>query len=222
MTMSKSVSSYLELVTLMEKLRAENGCPWDRQQTPESLKPYLLEETYEVLHALDGKDPVQICEELGDLLLQIVFLAQIFREKGDFSIEDVARGITEKLIRRHPHVFAGAPYADLEDLSRQWNRIKEKEKSSLSQATPCQSEIPSTLPALMRAHKLTRRNIVGQNRETIEQLERAFALDEVTLGEEQERLLAEILCALVAWAERQGIDSEQALRRYLLRNEQEG
>jgi len=140
------------LLKIMNKLRSPGGCPWDREQTINSLKPYLLEEAYEVLDAMDSKDPKQLCEELGDLLLQIVFQSQISEENGEFSFQDVVEGISEKMINRHPHVFKDLKLETADDVVNAWQGFKEKEgKKHIF------SGIPDTMPALMIAEKYQQR-----------------------------------------------------------------
>jgi tetrapyrrole methylase family protein/MazG family protein len=137
----------------MERLRAENGCPWDREQTHESLKIYMIEETYEVLEALDSGDMGKFCNELGDLLLQIVFHAQIAKENGIFDINDVTTEICQKLISRHTHIFGDAKADTAEQVIENWEAIKKKEKQLKSQ-TGVLKDVPSNLPALMRSYKV--------------------------------------------------------------------
>lgn len=120
-----------EFVKTIAALRGENGCPWDIKQTHESLKECLLEETGEVIDAIDHKDDENLCEELGDLLLQVVMHAQIAAEEGRFTIEDVVRGVNEKMIRRHPHVFGDEKVSSVEEGLKLWEEIKKKEKKSL-------------------------------------------------------------------------------------------
>jgi tetrapyrrole methylase family protein/MazG family protein len=141
------------LVDIMARLRGEGGCPWDREQDHQSLKPYLIEEAYEVLEALDEEDMYKICEELGDLLLQIIFHAQIARENRHFDINDVITGISEKLIRRHPHVFGQVNVRDSREVLINWEKIKEQERKE-SPPESILAHIPASLPALMRANKL--------------------------------------------------------------------
>ncbi|MGE5604895.1 MAG: nucleoside triphosphate pyrophosphohydrolase [Bacteroidota bacterium] len=141
-----------KLVAIMAKLRSDQGCPWDREQNHQSLKPCVIEETYEVVEAIDSGRPDKLCEELGDLLLQIVFHAQLAEEAGYFKIEDVIDGITEKLIRRHPHVFGDVKVTSVSGVIENWDRIKrtetpEERKSVLD-------GVPKDLPALMKAEKL--------------------------------------------------------------------
>src|SRR5262245_26204317 len=122
-------ASFARLVEIMATLRGPMGCPWDREQTPDTLKPYLIEETYEVLEALEAKDVSAFKEELGDLLLQIVFHAQLMAEAGAFTIDDVAQAIADKLVRRHPHVFADVKVKDAEEVGQNWAKIKAQEKA---------------------------------------------------------------------------------------------
>ena len=137
------------LVQIMAKLRSPDGCPWDREQTHASLRPYLLEETYEVLEALDSGDTTHLKEELGDLLLQVIFHAKVAAEAGQFTIDDVVQGISDKLIRRHPHVFGDVVIKTAEEQTTHWERIKRKEgkKSAID-------GVPLALPALTRASRV--------------------------------------------------------------------
>lgn len=130
-TMGKKKSSFNELIRIMALLRSTQGCPWDKHQTHESLKKYLREETREVLIAIDEKNPEQLREELGDLLLQIVFHSQIAREHGEFAIADVIVGLIRKLKRRHPHVFGKTKVKNAAEVVRNWQKIKEKERQLL-------------------------------------------------------------------------------------------
>jgi tetrapyrrole methylase family protein/MazG family protein len=156
------MSSSLEtLKQLMAKLRAPDGCPWDRKQTHESLKPYLVEEVYEVLEAIDQGDPGRFREELGDLLLQIVFHAQIAEEHERFSLDDVMQCLSEKLIRRHPHVF-GSPgqtgqAMSADDVKIKWEQIKRDERERSGRGESALEGVPKTLPALLRAFQVQAR-----------------------------------------------------------------
>jgi len=120
--------AFARLVDLMARLRAPGGCPWDREQTPASLRPYLLEEVYEVLEAIDAGDAAHLRDELGDLLLQIVFQSQLAAETGRFTVAEVARAIADKLVRRHPHVFGDVEVRDAGEVVRNWRRIKAEER----------------------------------------------------------------------------------------------
>ncbi|MHB1421538.1 MAG: bifunctional methyltransferase/pyrophosphohydrolase YabN [Bacillota bacterium] len=139
------------LVEIMNRLRSPDGCPWDRQQTHHTLKQYLIEETYEVLEAIDEGDMYKLCEELGDLLLQVVFHTQLARERGQFDINQVVEGITEKMIRRHPHVFGEVQVETAEEVLVNWEKIKAREKGG-DVYSPL--EVPKGLPALLRAHRV--------------------------------------------------------------------
>ena len=142
-----------KLVDLMARLRGPDGCPWDRKQTTESLKPFLIEETYEVIDALDERDPEKIKEELGDLLFQIIFHAQLAREQGDFTIEDVIAANVEKMVRRHPHVFGTEKAETAAEVLANWEEIKKKEKGH-DQRKSILEGVPRSMPSLIRAHKL--------------------------------------------------------------------
>ncbi len=152
---------FSRLVDIMERLRAPGGCPWDRAQSRQDLKPYLVEETYEVLDAIEQGDASMLCEELGDLLLQVVFHAEIAREEGAFTVDDVCKAINDKLVRRHPHVF-GEVKADTPDqVLQNWEAIKSEEKAEKAagregdvEATSVLSGVPKVLPALLKAYRL--------------------------------------------------------------------
>jgi len=137
-------SGFERLLDIMAHLRGPSGCPWDKEQTHRSLEPYLIEEAYEVIEAIEKKDPVRLREELGDLLLQVIFHAQIALENQDFSIDDVLDGIIEKLVRRHPHVFGDLEISTPEEVVTHWEEIKRGEKQQPSVL----ANIPSYLPAL--------------------------------------------------------------------------
>jgi MazG family protein len=143
------------LLAIMARLRGPDGCPWDREQTLSSLRPYVLEETYEVLEAIDAGDPREHCEELGDLLLQIVFQAQLAQEAGAFTFTDVAEAISSKLVSRHPHVFGTADVKDAEGVLRQWAALKRKEKEAKGGGKSVLEGVPREMPALARAERLS-------------------------------------------------------------------
>jgi nucleoside triphosphate diphosphatase len=155
--------AFESLVALQARLRAPNGCPWDREQTHESLRTYLVEETYEVLDALDGGDARKFADELGDLLLQIVFHAELAAEAGKFDIADVIEQIYTKMVRRHPHVFGEVRADTSAQVLKNWEQLKaeERAKSKDAQAAAAGASIldavPRSLPALLEAHQLTRR-----------------------------------------------------------------
>lgn len=141
---------FLQLVAVVDRLRSPQGCPWDRKQTPQSLAPYLLEETYEVLESIAAQDHQGLKEELGDLLLHILFQGRMAQEAGHFTVEASLQAITDKLIRRHPHVFGDRETRDEEAINQTWESIKQREKGRASRL----AGIPRTLPALTRARRL--------------------------------------------------------------------
>jgi len=157
--MSTAGARLNDLIRIMATLRGPDGCPWDREQTLASLRPFLLEETYEALEALDAGDQPALCEELGDVLFEIVFLSRIAEEQGDFTIADAIDGVASKLVRRHPHVFG-----DAEKLSRpeevlgRWEELKAAERAGAGESTKTLlSGVPITLPALLRAYEYSTR-----------------------------------------------------------------
>ena len=151
--LNKSEYGFEDLVMIMEVLRSEEGCPWDREQTHKSIRKDLIEETYEVIEAIDTDDPELLREELGDLLLQIVFHARIEDEQNVFDINDVAGDVCKKLIHRHPHVFGEVVVKDTDNVLSNWEKIKSEEKSRVT-VTDKLRAIPPMLPALMRAEKV--------------------------------------------------------------------
>ncbi|MBR4858322.1 MAG: nucleoside triphosphate pyrophosphohydrolase [Clostridia bacterium] len=152
----KSSYNMQDLLEIMMLLRSPGGCPWDAQQTHESIKKNLIEETYEVIEAINKDDKVLLCEELGDLLMQVVFHAQMEQEAGTFDFDDVADGICKKLIERHPHVFGQVEISGVDDVLTNWNAIKMKTKKQKT-TTDSMLSVPRELPALMRATKLQKK-----------------------------------------------------------------
>jgi len=148
-----------KLVELMARLRGPDGCPWDRDQTRESLKPMLIEEAHEVLDALDSENPDDLCEELGDLLFQVIFHCRIAEEKGEFDAHEVCRRIYEKMIRRHPHVFGDAQIKDTRELLRNWEDIKAAEKRDSGRGQKPKESlldgIPESLPSMYETYQIT-------------------------------------------------------------------
>lgn len=142
---------------IIETLRGENGCPWDKKQTPESICVYLVEEAHELLDAIQSKSPGDICEELGDVLFQVLFIARFFEERGLFSIDAAARKSAEKMIRRHPHVFGEVSLTEAEEVRQQWHDIKKREKNGREAESSILDAVPRSLPALMRAYRVSER-----------------------------------------------------------------
>ena len=147
-----------DLVGILKRLRAENGCPWDREQDTHSLLPYLVEESSEFIDAAMEGDKAHMCEELGDVLLQVVFHAQVCREEGSFTIDDVVQGICEKMVRRHPHVFGDAHVDTASDVSRRWEKIKAQEATHLKDAgKSVMDKVGKSMPTLARTQDIIRR-----------------------------------------------------------------
>jgi tetrapyrrole methylase family protein/MazG family protein len=145
------------LVEIMDRLRDPGGCPWDAEQTLDSLSGYLIEESYEVVDAVRSGDGAALCEELGDLLLQVVFMAKIGREKGWFTLDDVANGIADKMVRRHPHVFADRDVDGADEVVRNWEEIKREEKAGDEKPRSLLDGVPNALPALLKAYRMTQK-----------------------------------------------------------------
>ncbi|MDR1875515.1 MAG: nucleoside triphosphate pyrophosphohydrolase [Synergistaceae bacterium] len=143
-----------EMVSIIERLRGPGGCPWDREQKLEDLRTYIVEEAYELTEAITARDMDHVCEEAGDLLLQIVFVASLAKEAGAFGVGDVVRRVCEKLIRRHPHVFETVTVADSDEVLRNWERIKLEERREKKESSSMLAGLPKTLPPLLRAHRM--------------------------------------------------------------------
>jgi len=197
---------FLDLVEVMDRLRSPGGCPWDARQTHRSLVEYLVEEAYETVEAIESDDAAGLREELGDLLLQIVFHARIAEESDDpWTIDDVADGIITKLIARHPHVFGDATADTADEVEANWHALKAKEKGR----TSVTDGIPESLPALVRAAKVEARS---SSLDLPEVRERATA-HQILDGVESEGDLGALLLALVAASRARGWDAEAALRQ---------
>lgn len=207
------------LVRIMDRLRSEDGCPWDREQDYRSLRGYLLEECYEAIEALDAQAELALCEELGDLLFQIVFLSRIGKERGTFTIDDVVRGIATKMIRRHPHVFGDERADTSDEVLRNWEEIKRREKGDRA-PTSVLAGVPKALPALSKAHRLGTkaarvgfdwtddRDTVAKVREELSELDDARRSGDAGAIREE---LGDTLFALAMLARRLGVDPEEAL-----------
>ncbi len=214
-------TKFTRLVEIMAQLRAPGGCPWDREQTFDSIKPYLLEETYEVLDAIDARDWSGLREELGDLMLQAVFFAEMAAEGGHFKIDDSLDAINEKLVRRHPHVFGTGTASTPEEVKVRWDKIKAEEKSGAP--TGLLEAVSSSTPALVEAQQLTSRAAgVGFDWPNAEQVlekldEELGELAEArAAGAPRERLedeVGDLLFVIVNLARFLKVDPEQALRR---------
>jgi tetrapyrrole methylase family protein/MazG family protein len=212
------------LMELMRRLRAPGGCPWDAEQTHESLKRYLLEETYEVMEAIDAASTPMLKEELGDLLLQVVFHAVIGEERGEFTIDQVIDTLNDKLIRRHPHVFADLEIKDIDQLIENWERIKKEEKGTSRRSVL--SGVPSHLPALLKAQKISEKAArVGFDWSHADEvfakvLEELKEFEETMLDGDQERMEAELgdlLFAIANLGRFLALNPEDALRKTIAR-----
>ncbi|MGC9948035.1 MAG: nucleoside triphosphate pyrophosphohydrolase [Bryobacteraceae bacterium] len=213
---------FQKLVEILARLRAPGGCPWDREQTFDTIKPFLLEETYEVMDAIDARDWPELTGELGDLLLQSVFFSQMASEQNLFSIADALDAINEKLIRRHPHVFGEQTAETAGDVRRIWGEVKAEEKKQKGeQAAGLLDSVPRALPALVEAQQLsTRAAHVGFDWDNAEQVleklhEELAEFDAARRAsqEEMEGELGDMLFVLVNLARFVKVDPEQALRK---------
>lgn len=157
MDKDKLSQAIIALSELVERLRGPGGCPWDAQQTDLTLKMYLLEEAYEVLDAIEKGSPKEVCQELGDLLFQILFLCRLAEERGEFDLTEVIEGIREKMINRHPHVFGETDVESPEEVALNWARIKRNERDKVDDRSSVLQSVPRNLPALLRAHRINER-----------------------------------------------------------------
>ncbi|MFQ5667873.1 MAG: nucleoside triphosphate pyrophosphohydrolase [Candidatus Binatia bacterium] len=213
--------AFVELVHIMERLRGPGGCPWDREQTRASIKPYLIEEAYEVAEAIENNNIDELRAELGDLLLQVIFHTEMAREEGLFTIEDVIHGITEKMIRRHPHVFSDTAVKDSAEVLRNWARIKADERKHHEDRSTV-AGVPRALPALLRAHRLSEKasrvgfdwqgpsGVLDKLREEVAELEAAI---EHGSASDVEAELGDVLFALTSLGRHLHLHAEDALQR---------
>jgi tetrapyrrole methylase family protein/MazG family protein len=224
--MSRAQDAIERLLSIMERLRGPDGCPWDREQSLKTLRPYVLEETYEVLEAIDAGDPREHCEELGDLLLQIVFQAQLRKEEGRFEFADVAEAISRKLVSRHPHVFGSADVKDAEGVLKQWAALKREENKAKGAGHSVLEGVPREMPALARADRLTEKasrigfdwpDASGAREKVAEEL---AELDHAIAGGDRDAIeheLGDLLFAAANLARKLGVAPEEALRGTLAR-----
>ncbi|HEX8948836.1 MAG TPA: nucleoside triphosphate pyrophosphohydrolase [Dissulfurispiraceae bacterium] len=213
------MDNFQKLVDIMARLRSEDGCPWDREQTRETLKPYLIEEAYEVLEALDEGNSQGLKEELGDLLFQIIFHAQIAKERGEFDINDVIQKISEKMISRHPHVFGDERFETSGEVLKQWDERK-KEEGKLRESLL--EGVPKELPSLLRAHRLQSRaskvgfdwkrleDVMDKLEEELGEFRAALAHKDKAAIEDE---LGDIFFVLVNISRFVGVNPEDALRK---------
>ncbi len=216
MTSSKTSPHIDRLITIMKDLRSEHGCPWDRSQTPESLRPFILEEAYELLEAIDSKNEIDICDEMGDLLLQIIFISQIYTERELFTFNEVAEVICEKMIRRHPHIFGVENRVNDE---KKWEEIKQQERSEKGKAQCLKTRIPASLPALKTSQKIIKQKICPGHDKLHAEIKTSTndLLKLSASGEKNSQIppqIAKAFFALVQLASSYQLDAEDLLRQY--------
>ena len=211
--------SFDELVALMTRLRSPDGCPWDRKQTLPSLKPYVIEESYEVVDAIDRDDRAALMEEIGDLLLQAVFLTELTREEGTFDVYDSITAIHDKLVRRHPHVFGDVVAGDAEAVLVNWEKLKRDERQAENKSVL--SGVPQSMPALLKASRLTEKaarvgfdwrrteDVFDKLDEEMAELREAVASGETSKMEEE---IGDLLFTIANIARKVNVNAEEALQ----------
>ncbi len=215
------------LVRIMERLRGEGGCPWDREQTRQSLKPFLIEEAYEVVEAIDEENPHQLMEELGDLLFQVIFHAQVAAEYGEFTIGHVLAATTDKMVRRHPHVFSDGTASTAREVLERWEELKREERDAVAASpTSALDGVPRKLPGLLRAQRLQEKasrvgfdwpevsGVMAKVDEEFAELNAAIKRDS---PEQVELELGDLLFSLVNLARFLNLNAEEALRESITR-----
>ncbi len=222
MTPNKEIGEkFKRLVEILERLRGENGCPWDKQQDERSIRNYLMEEAFEVVDAVESGKPTAVAEELGDLMMEIVFLARIFQEKNKFSILDVLEGINRKMIERHPHVFGGENVRDASEVVRNWNQMKnaEKERESVLDG------LGTSFPALHESYQIGQRvsaygfdweasaDALAKLKEEVGELEEAMRTSVKRGGREIEEEVGDVLFSVVNVSRHLGVNPEAALKQ---------
>lgn len=216
--MMADASKWQELVAIIARLRGKDGCPWDKKQDHFTLKRYLLEESYEVIDAIDSQDDAALCDELGDVLLQVVLHSQIAAEENKFTIDDVVDNVSRKMIRRHPHIFSDAHADNAEEVLTMWEKIKAEEKNSSQGEKRGIMKINQNLPALMLAQKAQDKahrvgfdwpDISGAKAKLTEELQE---LEQANSPQERRTELGDVLFSLVNMARFMDIDAEDALR----------
>ncbi|MCK9295384.1 MAG: nucleoside triphosphate pyrophosphohydrolase [Desulfobulbaceae bacterium] len=217
----KTGKKFCELLDIIALLRSPEGCPWDQKQTVQTFKPYLIEETHELSEALDNDDPNQIREELGDLFFQLGFINQLYDEKGIFSIEDVLQTIIDKMIRRHPHVFAGKTFESYAEMSKNWAKVKETENRK-KKNKHYELDVPKSLPALIRGQKVVSRAArTGFDwpdmPSLVDKLSEDFKIltDNALAGnkEEIEKNMGDLLLLLINLGRKCEVNSEECLKK---------
>src|SRR5689334_21247789 len=226
--MSTAGDEFTRLVEIVARLRAPDGCPWDREQTIDTLKRYVIEETYEVIDAIDRHDHEALCEELGDFQFEAVFVAQIEKDEGRFTIADAVKSIADKLVRRHPHVFArhtGEAALDTADQVRtRWEEIKTAERGGAAKPKTLLSGIPASMPALLRAYQIGSRaasigfdwervdDVVAKIREEVDEVHEVLSAGHLDHDRAEEEM-GDLLFAIANLSRKLGIEPETALRK---------
>ena len=215
-------AAFLDLVETVARLRRE--CPWDREQTSKSIMPFLIEETYEVLEALEAENPTEVRGELGDLMLQILLHSEMTSERGEFDLHDVLVTVNDKMVRRHPHVFGGLEVAGTGEVLTNWSRIKAEERRAAKKDASVLAGVPTALPALLRAERLGEKasrvgfdwpdakQVLDKVREEVGEIEAAIAAGR---PEDVESEIGDCLFALASLARKSGSSAEIALQRTL-------
>jgi tetrapyrrole methylase family protein/MazG family protein/ATP diphosphatase len=215
---SQEGATLVRLVAVMRRLLAPGGCPWDREQSFETLRKYVLEEACEVIDAIDAGDRSALREELGDLLLQVVFQAELARREESFGIDDVIAGIVDKLVKRHPHVFAGVEARDADEVLRNWEKLKAREKGDRG----ILSGVPRSMPALTRAQRIGEKvarvgfdwaDAGGSRTKVVEEMAELDHAVQTGNASAMEEEMGDLLFALVNLSRHLGLDAEAALRR---------
>jgi MazG family protein len=226
---ARAASEFTRLVEIMATLRGPDGCPWDREQTIDTLKPFVLEETYEVLEAIDAHDHPAICEELGDFVFEAVFVAQLEAEAGHFTIADSLRSIADKLVRRHPHVFKRddepAPIDTAGQVRTRWEEIKAEERHASAKAKTLLSGIAPALPALLRAFHISTRaaavgfewaraeDVVDKMQEEVDEIREVLADPGGVDRDRAEEEMGDLLFTIANLSRKLGVEPETALRK---------
>jgi nucleoside triphosphate diphosphatase len=212
------------LCQIMDRLRDPGGCPWDRKQTLSTIAPYLLEEAHEVAEAVAADEPAKLREELGDLLLQIVFMARVGRENGWFDLDDVCDGISEKMVRRHPHVFGDREVEDADEVIRNWEEIKREERAHEAESSVLDG-VPAALPGLLKAFRMTEKaaavgfdwrkpgDVMIKMREEMDELEQELDDDGGSPTERAREEMGDVLFVMANLARHLGVEPETALQR---------
>ncbi|NPA93950.1 MAG: nucleoside triphosphate pyrophosphohydrolase [Thermodesulfobacteria bacterium] len=221
---TRELQEFYELIKVLKRLRAPDGCPWDREQTPQTIKKYMLEEAYELYEAIDNEEDQEVKEELGDLLFLLLFLADLYEEKGAFTLGDALLNIKEKMIRRHPHIFGDVKVNGSKDVVANWQAIKGKEQEEKGKKKSTLGNLPLALPALQRAFRLGERasrvgfdwdraeDVFDKLREEISELEGALeAKDKAQIEDE----LGDILFTVANLSRKLDVNPEDALKKAL-------